>query len=186
MKFNGTNVESGIYALDGIITVTKPGQYLVNWFVAQSTGMATNGHNFALLLDEHDEFSPLTSTHVKIAGGSGFATIDIQELDVPLHFKLVNVSDQAAVLSSRTHAIAGIAFYGVDLSEVLDKSELEFLFKDLAACHIQFNDAARAEVVGGGTIPFNDYVEHFVFMNDDFDTTYHQIRIPVSGRYLIS
>ena len=184
IKFNGTNVESGIYAVDGIITVTKPGQYLVNWFVAQSTGMATNGHNFALLLDEDDDFNWQTSTHVKIAGGSGFATIDIKELIVPVHFKLVNVSDAPAVLSSRTHAIAGIAFYGVDLSEVLDKSDLEYLFKELAAAHFQFNDATRAVVLSGEEIPFNDYVDHYIFDNSHIDD--HIIQIPVSGRYLIS
>ena len=185
VKFNGSNPESGIYAVDGIITVTQPGQYFINWFVAQSTGMSKDGHNFALKIGDGDP-DLINSSHVKIAGGSGFVTLDIEAGQVPLTLSLVNAADATAVLSSRSQAKAGIAFYGVNLEGVLDPDDLSYFFTDLAKAHVQFNSPIRTVVASQEPIPFNDMFNLSIFNGSELDLVDSTIRLPLTGRYMFN
>ena len=94
---------------DGTITFTQEGIYYVNWFVAQQTGLAADGSNFAIVPDQGTMPSVRGSNHLKISQTSGFAI-----LEVPLggaKIILSNVSNASVALSQTAQVKAGIAVF---------------------------------------------------------------------------
>ena len=117
--------------------IKMAGNWIVNWFVAQQTGLSHEGSNFGCVI-----FKPVTdslapnygdvsdpqiitgSGQVKIAPSSGFAVINVTELDVAtpvggVLFELQNVSSHDATLSIRTQVKAGLAVHCF-FSEAID------------------------------------------------------------------
>jgi Neuraminidase (sialidase) len=92
----------------GVITFTTVGVYYVNWFVAQQTGLATNGSNFAI---KSATLEATGSNPIKISQTSGFAIIKVTAANQTA--ALVNVADAAAALSETALVKAGIAIFGV-------------------------------------------------------------------------
>jgi len=113
----------------GRFTIKSIGAFLVNWFVAQQTGLSPEGSNFGIavykpILDENDNNHPglmppeiiSGSGHVKIAPASGFAIITVTKEQLQeggVVFELRNISSHDAALSERTHVKAGLAVFGV-------------------------------------------------------------------------
>lgn len=103
----------------GIIYVKQAGTYVVNWFVAQSTGLSLDGQNFELQF--YDPKGPETlpiavvSNHVKFSAGAGSAVI---EADEGFLLRVVNVSKAPALLSTRCQTLAGITIFGINLEPI--------------------------------------------------------------------
>ena len=108
-------------------TILSEGTFLINWFVAQQTGLCSGGSNFGIQFERpilNDEpgypgFKPskliLGSGHVKIAPTSGFAIIDVSVEEVAaggIRFELHNASSHDAALSERTFSKAGLSVFG--------------------------------------------------------------------------
>ena len=109
-------------------TIKASGSFLINWFVAQQTGLCPEGSNFAIavynpILDETDPNYPglmnpeiiVGSGHVKISSISGFAIIDVTDEQMNeggVVFELRNTSNHDAALSERTQVKAGLAAFG--------------------------------------------------------------------------
>ena len=110
-------------------TIKMAGAWLVNWFVAQQTGLSHEGSNFGVAIynpitDESDPDHPglqapnivVGSGHVKISPTSGFTIINVTDADIKeggVVFELQNVSSHDAALSTRTQVKAGLAVFGV-------------------------------------------------------------------------
>lgn len=110
-------------------TIKLPGAFLINWFVAQQTGLSPEGSNFAIavyhpIIDDEDENYPglmapeiiAGSGHVKISPISGFAIIHVTNDHLKeggVVFELKNVASHDAALSERTHVKAGLAIFGI-------------------------------------------------------------------------
>ena len=98
---------------DGEINILKKGTYFINWYVAQQTGLALDGSNFALqIVGDINMLHSTGSSHLKITAVSGFAILDVG--DSPMTIQLLNVSEYPATLSEDTKIKAGIAIFGVD------------------------------------------------------------------------
>ena len=113
----------------GKFKIKMAGAWLVNWFVAQQSGLSHEGSNFGVAIyhpitDETDQNYPglqapnivVGSGHVKISPTSGFTIINVDDADVReggVVFELRNVSSHAAALSERTQVKAGLAIFGV-------------------------------------------------------------------------
>jgi len=110
-------------------TIKMAGAWLVNWFVAQQSGLSYEGSNFGVAIyhpitDVEDPNHPglqesnivVGSGHVKISPTSGFTIINVSDADVKeggVVFELQNVSSHDAALSTRTQVKAGLAVFGV-------------------------------------------------------------------------
>lgn len=93
---------------NGVITFTTVGVYYLNWFVAQQTGLATDGSNFAIRKSALDVVG---SNHIKISQTSGFAIVHVTAANQTV--VLVNVADAPASLSDVALVKAGLAVFGV-------------------------------------------------------------------------
>ena len=113
-------------AATGRFTVKQAGSWIVNWFVAQQTGLSPEGSNFGVavynpILEGESGYPGLMepefiigSGHVKISATSGFAIISVDDeqlVEGGVVFELVNTSDHDAALSERTQVKAGIAVF---------------------------------------------------------------------------
>ena len=110
-------------------TIKMAGAWLINWFVAQQSGLSHEGSNFGVAIfkpitDETDPDYPgykapefvVGSGHVKISPTSGFTIINVTDADLAeggVKFELQNVSSHDAALSERTQVKAGLAVFGV-------------------------------------------------------------------------
>ena len=102
---------------DGRITFRVPGVYYLNWFVAQQTGLSTNGSNFAIIASTPMSPYITGSNHVKISQTNGFAIIKTDVANVTA--RLINTADASAQLSDTTQVKAGLAVIGfMDSTEV--------------------------------------------------------------------
>ena len=110
LQSSGNNI-SYDYAT-GDITFHVAGVYHINWFVAQQTGLATDGSNFAIIQSLDNMPRVIGSNHVKISQTSGFAIIKTGAADIKV--RLANVSNAAATLSDTTQVKAGLAVYRID------------------------------------------------------------------------
>jgi len=112
------------YNIDGSIDILRTGVFVVQWFVSQMTGLATDGQIFVL---KKYDYSASPQGWVSIAGGSshlktssscGFGTIDVSETDIDTYgmatVALFNSSETAAKLTNVPHAKAGILVDGID------------------------------------------------------------------------
>ena len=109
LQYGGSSLTYDVATKD--ITIHTPGVYYINWFVAQQTGLATDGSNFAIIqsLDNQPRF--IGSNHVKISQTSGFAII---KTTVPnIKVRLANVSNAAAALSDTAQIKAGLAAFSI-------------------------------------------------------------------------
>ena len=103
----------------GIFGIKHAGVYLVNWFVAQQTGLSVDGSNFGIVLnpDATTTSTIVGSGHVKISPSSAFAIITVTDDEASSttgkQFSLQNVSSHDAALSERTAVKAGLAVFGV-------------------------------------------------------------------------
>jgi len=99
---------------EGQISILKKGSYFINWLVAQQTGLALDGGNFAIqtLSDDENTIHSQGSTHLKMNSVSGFAILNIA--DNPVKFQIINISEHPATLSEDTKIKASIAIFGVD------------------------------------------------------------------------
>jgi hypothetical protein len=96
--------------LTGVITFALPGVYYLNWYVAQQTGLATDGSNFDIVTSNAVP-DIVGSNHVKISQTSGFAIIETTTAGVTA--RLVNVADERATLSDTTMVKAALAVFGI-------------------------------------------------------------------------
>jgi len=102
----------------GQFTIKMAGAWLVNWFVAQQSGLSPEGSNFGVAIYHPGEEPEIVvgSGHVKISPTSGFTIINVSDADVTeggVVFELQNVSSHDAALSTRTQVKAGLAVFGV-------------------------------------------------------------------------
>ena len=116
----------------GIITFNTAGVYFINWFVAQQTGLSTDGSNFAIVTSPDNLPDLRGSSHVKISPASGFAIVNITAAGQTV--TLVNKSAYGATLSSATQAKAGLAVFAVtDSGATPPTLELGYAQTQLAA-----------------------------------------------------
>ncbi|MCL2382837.1 MAG: complement C1q domain-containing protein [Oscillospiraceae bacterium] len=107
---------SGEFSYDdttGIITCNKTGDYIVNWFVVQQTGLSKTGGNFTLQTSFEDIVTSESgsSSHFKVAPTSGFAVISIADAGETI--QLINPDTiNRATLSGVTAVTAGLMIYG--------------------------------------------------------------------------
>jgi len=103
----------------GIFSFKHAGVYLVNWFVAQQTGLSIDGSNFGIVINPNTMTTTqiIGSGHVKISPSSAFAIITVSDEEANSvtgkQFTLKNVSTHDAALSERTAVKAGLAIFGV-------------------------------------------------------------------------
>ena len=139
--------------LTGTITFDQAGVYYINWFVAQQTGLATDGSNFAIYVEmpsSADQDLIITaSSHIKISQTSGFAIVDVEEGKEGTTAKLVNVSNSAAVLSEVTLTKSGITVFEMAASSTPILKPMGYL---------QAQVATDSEVDDSGLIPFDEII----------------------------
>jgi len=132
--------------LTGIITCNAIGDFIVNWFVVQQTGLSKTGGNFTLQTSFEDavtsEFG--SSSHFKVAPTSGFAVISITEEGETL--QLINADSlNGATLSGVTDITAGLMIYGAEA-------------QTLATGGIQVQLDSPVELADEIFVPFNNIV----------------------------
>lgn len=99
----------------GVITLLKPGSYLVNWSVSQLTGLSRTGQNFQLWIQEQGARTHRTATShspAKQAANLGFSIIKLDATQIPAKLSLKNAADQDAALSTTTEVVASLSLYG--------------------------------------------------------------------------
>lgn len=86
-----------LFTTDGLFTITKPGRYLVNWWVATQTSLHQSAIGFAIVGKFSDEeiyyVSPANNT-MKTGQIAGSALIDVPEKsgNIPYTFSLINIT----------------------------------------------------------------------------------------------
>ena len=155
------------------ITFHESGVYYLSWFVAQQTGLATDGSNFAIITSAQAGPPGITgSNHIKISQTNGFAII---KTDVPnVTAQLVNVSDASAQLSNTAHVKAGLAVFGLPSS--LDSPVLGYMQAQVSAATVTLQD--------GAPIYFDYLIEHDPDMIVDKNNTQFILKNP--GTYLVT
>lgn len=94
----------------GEITFETADYYFIDWFVAPSFGLPTDGSNFAIITSADDP--PLTgSSHVRVSPTVGFAILNVETPGMTA--RLVNMSDSALTLSPAVTAKAALAVFAV-------------------------------------------------------------------------
>ena len=120
------------YHEDGTIDILRQGTYLVLWFVAGMTGMATNGQSYQLKR-LHDTGNPYWETlagsgsFVKVSSTPGFALVVVSEEDISTDYGkvtigLFNTADSAVQLTLFPPK-ASILIYGFDLDSLNKRLE---------------------------------------------------------------
>ena len=172
MLFDTTVGKGGteiVYNDNGVIRFYKVGVYYVSWYVAQQTGLATDGKNFALVTSDGKTITG--SSHVKIAPASGFAIIEITNPDRTI--RLVNKSDQSATLSSKAQVKAGLAVFDISASN-----------PSLGYMQARRVDAAPLELDDTDPVPFDENVN-----SDPFGIVTlvsHDIIVNDTGTFLVT
>ena len=148
--------------LTGKFMIKRSGTWLINWFVAQQTGLSSDGSNFSIavynpILDTDAPDYPgllepdfiAGSGHIKISPTSGFAVISVsieQAEEGGVVFELQNVSTHDAALSFRTQVKAGLAVFGVS-SEMYEMAYGQWQAsgwdKNLAPYNLEDGDAVK-------------------------------------------
>ena len=101
-----------ITSTNGVITFGQSGVFFVSWFVAQQTGLAPDGANFALTLVVDNILTEVIgSGHTKFSSLSGFAVINVPKAGCTLLLK--NIASSRATLSKFTQVKAGIALFSL-------------------------------------------------------------------------
>lgn len=104
-------------AATGAVTILKAGSYLVNWSVAQLTGLSRNGQTFQLLLQTKgaEEFARKASSHSPSKSGTanGFSILELASTQVPAKVLLKNAADHDAALSTHYPIVASLSLYGM-------------------------------------------------------------------------
>ena len=159
----------------GTITFGHKGVYYVSWFVAQQTGLAIDGSNFAIVREDGQEI--IGSSHVKIAPSSGFAVINAE---VGYTINLVNKSTHDAALSQTVKANAGIAVFAVeeDDGEVPLSWQLGYIHAQLEA------DIASAPLNNDAPVPFVTIKDHDPFGIIKLED--NQFTLEEPGAYLVT
>ena len=107
MSDNGTAISYD--ANSGVITFGEEGFYYIDWYVATQTGLSDDGSNWAIQTSI-SEMSIIGSSHTKIAVTSGFAIINATVNETA---KLVNVSNEALILSHSVKSKAALSVYKI-------------------------------------------------------------------------
>jgi len=143
----------------GIIEFNKVGVFYLSWFVAQQTGLATDGKNFALVTSDGQNITG--SSHAKTAPVSGFAIVEVASSGKTI--ELVNKSDESATLSERVHVQAGLAVFDISASNL----PLGYLQAQMMSpqspivednTHVQFDDEIAADPFGIVTLESSDII----------------------------
>ena len=94
----------------GEITFETADYYFIDWFVAPSFGLPTDGSNFAIVTSADDP--PLTdSSHVRVSLTVGFAILNVETPGTTA--RLINMSDSALTPSPAVIAKAALDVFGV-------------------------------------------------------------------------
>jgi len=180
--------ENGISYNDttGVFSVENDGVYVVNWFVAQQTGLAADGSNFALVGASEDwaDNEVIASAHVKISQTSGFAVIEFTDLKEPATFKLVNNSGFSAALSERTQVKAGLMVFGLADSEPPPPPSVQ-----LGYIHAQLSEAGAINLPPLGdadSVVFDDVLSFDPYGIISYDDTTGVFTVDSSGTYLVN
>ena len=95
---------------NGVITFLKTGTYFANWFVAQQTGLSTNGGNFAIVRSTGDKIA--AGSHHKVAPTSGFGIFTVESIGETI--ELWNTANASAAFSEATDIAAGISVFLIE------------------------------------------------------------------------
>lgn len=157
----------------GEITFSKAGIFFVNWFVAQQSGLSSDGANFALEMTTLG--SPIRivgSGHVKIAASSGFAILNVPAAGTIL--TLTNTATHKATLSEHTQIKAGLAIFSV----ASDSEEIN----NLGYAHAQIENSEEYDT--GDTILFPTAIN----FDPDHIVTYDAgiFTLAATGTYLVT
>ena len=96
----------------GEITFTQKGVFFVSWFVAQQTGLAADGANFALEMTvDGERLAVIGSGHTKFSALSGFGVVNVPKAGTTLVLK--NTAGARATLSKHTQVKAGLALFSL-------------------------------------------------------------------------
>jgi len=109
--FDRVVADSGDMTYDnGIITFLKTGTYFANWFVAQQTGLSTNGGNFAIVRSTGDKIA--AGSHHKVAPTSGFGIFTVESIGETI--ELWNTANASAAYSETTDIAASISVFLIE------------------------------------------------------------------------
>jgi len=164
----------------GVITFSMVGVYYLNWFVAQQTGLAVDGSNFAIVAsDDADGFPGIRgSAHVKISQTSGFAVIDVATAGKSV--RLVNKSGFGATLSQAAQVKAGLAVFA--LTDSVAPSALGY-----AQAQLSESEAANLSPIADGTpVIFDEII--VADQNDivEYDNVTGIFTLNSAGTYLVT
>ncbi|HAK73583.1 MAG TPA: hypothetical protein DCP36_08255, partial [Sporomusaceae bacterium] len=82
--------------LTGVVTISKPGRYMVNWWVATQAVIGSNGISFSIVTSQGDEL--LGDTPIKTDEVVGFALVQVDS--APITLSLVNSTPATVSYSS--------------------------------------------------------------------------------------
>ena len=170
--------------ISGEISFNKAGVYYINWFVAQQTGLATDGSNFAIYVGLPSSTDPdlivTASNHVKVSQTSGFAIVEVAEGKEGSIARLVNVSASTATLSDVTQVKAGITVFEMTASEPAPDPKTQPMG------YIQAQVAASVHINPVGLIPFDTIVNQDTNALITQDVATKHFLLKEQGVYLVT
>ena len=104
--------------------IKHPGSYVIQWYMAQVTGLSPSGQVFGLQkldLDGNWTYIGEGTSHVKVAATSGFGVIDVTDEELALFddhvvwFRLKNTSSHDAMLSNRPRVKGALVIYSTEV-----------------------------------------------------------------------
>jgi hypothetical protein len=170
LSCKGTNITYD--PATGIITFTAVGTYFFNWFVAQQTGLSTNGSNFAIVTSDSDPDIG-GSSHVKISPASGFAVVEVTTPGKTV--MLVNKATHRATLSSSVAVKAALSVFGVAST---DQVNVGYLQAQVSAATVLLDEDE--------SIIFDELIANDINDGVIIDPVTDDIVISTPGTYLIT
>ncbi|MGL5381681.1 hypothetical protein [Clostridium sp.] len=81
--------------LNGLFTISKPGRYFINWWIATQTVLGHSAVGLAIIgkhVNDSDFIVIRSTTAIKTGQISGTAILDVQEGKFPYEFSLINIT----------------------------------------------------------------------------------------------
>ena len=124
------------YQEGGSIDFVRPGIYVILWYVAGMTGLASNGQSYSLKKYDYDAETwsdlSMAANHVKVSSTPGYSVVDISEDEITEHGKatiaLLNTADSAIELTFFAPK-AVILIFGLNMA--LIEQELRYIIGEI-------------------------------------------------------
>ena len=169
---------------DGALLIKRPGSYVIHWYIASGTGLATDGQAFELrwfnMASEKWKSISEGSSHLKPSTASGFGVASLTAADFvaygQLKVALFNSSNNDVTLSPRVRAKGALLIFSL----------ADEIFADGMQANLVWEAAGLGKIIPEeANIPFDQIVSRSYYGGIKLLEASGEIEITIPGKYQV-